>query len=140
MERKSNYILKGVLIMSIETMLKDEIKDEMEELKKLTPGSEEHKIATDSITKLYDRVIEMEKLEAEAEERKRNREVDNELKQQQLEDTKKDNRIKNAISIAGIVIPVATTIWGAIKTFEFEKEGTITTIFGRGFINKLLKK
>ena len=47
--------------MSIETMLKDEIKDEMEELKKLTPGSEEHKIATDSVTKLYDRVIEMEK-------------------------------------------------------------------------------
>lgn len=126
--------------MSIETMLKDEIKDEMEELKRLKPGSEEHKIATDSVTKLYDRAIEMEKLEAEAEERKRNREVDNELKQQQLADARKDNTIKNVISVAGIVIPVVTTVWGAIKTFEFEKEGTITTIFGRGFINKLLKK
>ena len=126
--------------MSIRTMLNDEIMNEMEELNKLELGSEDYKVTVDGITKLCDRVIEMEKLDAETEERKRNREIDHDLKQQQLDETRKDNKIKNVISIAGIVIPVATTIWGAVKTFEFEKEGTITTIFGRGFINKLLKK
>lgn len=126
--------------MSIETMLKDEIKDEMEGLKKIPLGSDEYKTAVDGVTKLCDRVIEMDKIKSEAEERKRNHEIENELKQQQLEDNRKDNKIKNILTAAGIAIPVATTIWGAIKTFEFEKEGTITTIFGRGFINKLLKK
>ena len=126
--------------MSIETMLKDEIKDEMEELKKITLGSDEYKSAVDGVTKLCDRVIEMGKIESEAEERRRNHEIENELKKQQLDDNRKDNKIKNVLTAAGIVIPVITTIWGTIKTFEFEKEGTITTIIGRSFINKLFKK
>lgn len=126
--------------MSIETMLKDEIKDEMEELKKIQVGSDEYKVAVDGVTKLCDRVIEMQKLEAEAEERKRNHEDDILIKQQQLKETKKDNTVKNVITVFSIAIPAGVTIWGAVKSFEFEKEGTITTIFGRGFLNKILKK
>lgn len=69
-----------------------------------------------------------------------NREFDECLKKKQFEDEKKDRLIKNCISIAGIIIPIIVTIWGTKKSFEFEKEGTITTIMGRGFINKLLPK
>ena len=59
---------------------------------------------------------------------------------QLAEDEKRDRRIKNGITIAGIVIPSVITIWGTIKSLNFEKEGTVTTIMGRGFINKLLPK
>ena len=59
---------------------------------------------------------------------------------QLAEDEKRDRRIKNGITIAGIVIPSLITIWGTIKSLNFEKEGTVTTIMGRGFINKLLPK
>ena len=59
---------------------------------------------------------------------------------QLAEDEKRDRRIKNGITIAGIVIPSIITIWGTIKSLNFEKEGTVTTIMGRGFINKLLPK
>ena len=72
-----------------------------------------------------------------------NREFDEFVKRDQLaqlESERKDRIIKNCISIAGIIIPVIVTIWGTKKSFEFEKEGTITTIMGRGFINKLLPK
>ena len=86
------------------------------------------------------RIIELDKLDNEAEERNKNREVDAELKQAQLEATKKDNRVKNAISIAGILVPIGVTIWGTLKAFEFERDGTVTTLIGKGFINKLIHK
>ena len=126
--------------MSVKSMLNEELETELEELKKIKIGGDDYKAAVDGITKLADRMIELEKLNNEAEERSKNREVDAELKQAQLEATKKDNRVKNAISIAGILVPIGVTIWGTLKTFEFEKDGTVTTLIGKGFINKLIHK
>ena len=126
--------------MSVKSMLNEELETELEELKKIKIGGDDYKAAVDGITKLADRMIELEKLNNEAEERNKNREVDAELKQAQLEATKKDNRVKNAISIAGILVPIGVTIWGTLKSFEFEKDGTVTTLIGKGFINKLIHK
>lgn len=126
--------------MSVKSMLNEELETELEELKKIKIGGDDYKAAVDGITKLADRMIELEKLNNEAEERNKNREVDAELKQAQLEATKKDNYAKNVISIAGILIPIGVTIWGTLKSFEFEKDGTVTTLIGRGFINKLIHK
>ena len=67
-------------------------------------------------------------------------EFDKSLKDKQLEEEKKDRLIKNCIAVASIAIPSLITIWGTLKSFEFEKEGTVTTIMGRGFVNKLLPK
>ena len=126
--------------MSLEEMLREELIGELDELKDIELGKEEYKVAVDGITKLYDRLIETQKLEVDIEERSRNRESDEKLKREQMADAKKDCKIKYGIDIASIIIPVAVTVWGVIKSFEFEKEGTITTLVGRGFINKLLPK
>ena len=126
--------------MSVKSMLNEELETELEELKKMRLGGDEYKASVDGITKLADRMIELEKLNNEAEERNKNREVDAELKQAQLDASNKDNYIKNAISIAGILVPIGVTIWGTLKTFEFERDGTITTLIGKGFINKLIHK
>ena len=126
--------------MSVKSMLNEELETELEELKKIKIGGDDYKASVDGITKLADRMIELEKLNNEAEERSKNREVDAELKQAQLEATKKDNRVKNAISIAGILVPIGVTIWGTLKAFEFERDGTVTRLIGKGFINKLIHK
>lgn len=126
--------------MRIETLLRDEIKDEFEKLKKLEMGSEEHDKVLNGLTKLLDREIEYKKVNLESEERNEARQSDEYFKEQQMRDERKDRKIKNAIAIGSIIIPVVVTIWGTVKSFEFEKEGTITTIMGRGFINKLLPK
>lgn len=68
------------------------------------------------------------------------RAVDYDLKKTQADEDRKGRIWRDAISIAGIVVPTWLTIWGTKKSFEFEKEGTITTIMGRGFIGKLLHK
>lgn len=118
--------------MSVKTLLCEEVESELRILKDVPAGSDQHKQTTDMTVKLMDRLIEFERLEREGDEFK--------LKLLQLEEDKKDRLIKNCISVAGIIIPVGVTIWGVLKSFEFEKEGTITTMMGRGFINKLLPK
>lgn len=123
-----------------EKKLYDEINAEFDDLSKMALGTEEYKITIDGLTKLMDRAIDMKKFDTEYAERIENQKMDNCLRQKQMDEERKDRLIKNSISIAGIVIPSLITIWGTVKSMEFEKEGTITTIIGRGFINKLLPK
>lgn len=115
--------------MEIEAKLHAEIGSELDKLKGLEAGSDEHKAVLDSVTKLMDRAIEMEKIGAEQEDRTL-----------QMRRDDKDRLVKNILAVASIVTSVGVTVWGTLKTLEFEKEGTVTTILGRGFINKLLPK
>ena len=126
--------------MKNETMLHEEIQNEFEELKKIEVGSDKYKTAVDGLTKLMDRAIEIDKLNVGAEERLDARNIDAELRQEQLEADVKDRKVRNAISLAGIVIPTAVTIWGTLKSLKFEETGTITTNAGRNFINRIFKK
>jgi hypothetical protein len=115
--------------MNIENLLNEEIKSEFECLKELEAGSEEYKATVDGLTKLVDRAIEIDKMNIEHDEKEDN-----------VRTEQKDRLIKNCLSAAGILIPALVTIWGTFKTLNFEKEGTVTTIMGRGFINKLIPK
>lgn len=126
--------------MRIDTLLNEEICKEIENLKTIEAGTEQHKTAVDCVAKLLDRSIEMDKVTLEYDERAESRETDAELKVKQMEDEKKDRWIRNILTGLGIGIPAALTVWGTVKSIEFEKEGTITTIMGRGFIQKLLPK
>lgn len=126
--------------MSIHRLLSEEIQSELGELKKMQVGAEDYKTTVDGLTKLVDRAIEMERIDMENQDKAENREIDNNFRLKQMEEERKDRFVKNCIAVAGIAIPSIITIWGTVKSIEFEKEGTITTIIGRGFINKLLPK
>lgn len=126
--------------MEIETLLHKEIVHELEVLKDLEVGSDAYRATVDGVTKLTDRAIELEKISVESQEKAENREADNELKLNQMKEDRIDRWVKNGLSAAGIVLPIMLTVWGTKKSFEFEKEGTITTIMGRGFIQKMLPK
>ena len=126
--------------MSVKRLLNDEIVSEIENLNKVPLGSEEHKIAADALAKLLDKSIEMDKLDLEYQDKADSREAANNLKRIEIEEEKKDRRVKNILTGVSVVGGFAVTIWGAIKSLEVEKTGTITTIMGRGFIQKLLPK
>lgn len=126
--------------MSIKTLLHDEIETEFNKLDQLSPGSDEHKAVLDGVAKLMDRAIEIEKYEDELQEKKQARENDEAYKLKQSENENRDRLIKNILGVAGIVLPLAVTIWGTKVSLKFEEEGTVTTIMGRGFIQKLLHK
>ena len=125
---------------NIETLLHEEIQDGFDALSRMERGTEIHKTTVDEVAKLFDKAIEIEKIEIEAKERTKAREIEESIKLAQIEEDRKDRRVKNGIAIGGIVLPLAVTIWGTFKTFRFEETGTVTTIMGRGFINKLIPK
>ena len=126
--------------MEFKNLLTEEIQAEIETLKEMELGSEPYKVAVDGITKLIDRSIDIEKYSAERKEKAEEKELEVYWKERESAEEKKDRRIKDGIAIAGIVLPIIVTIWGTKASFKFEEEGTITTIMGRGFINKLLPK
>ena len=135
------HIFKGGFIMTnIETLLHEEIQDGFDALSKMERGTEIHKTTVDEVAKLFDKAIEIEKIEIEAKDKAKSREIESSLKRAQMEEDRKDRRVKNGIAIGGIVLPLAVTIWGTFKTLKFEEEGTVTTMMGRGFINKLIPK
>ena len=125
---------------NIETLLHEEIQDGFDALSRMERGTETHKTTVDEVAKLFDKAIEIEKLEMEAKEREKAREIEASLKKAQMEEDRKDRRFKNGIALGGIVLPLAVTIWGTYNTFRFEETGTVTTMMGRGFINKLIPK
>lgn len=133
--------------MNFTTLLQDEIVDEFNKLGGIEAGTDEYKTTVDGLTKLIDRAIEIEKIDidnkdkiAKRAEAKVMANIEQEFRRKQLNDEQMDRIVRNCIAVAGIVIPSVITIWGTIRSFEFEKEGTITTMMGRGFINKLLPK
>ena len=126
--------------MKFKTAFDDEIQAEIEELSKMQVGSDVYKVTVDEVTKLMDRRIELQKLENERIEKIESRNAELELKYAQMEEDKKDRRVKNGLTAAGILLPLGVTIWGTLKSFKFEETGSVSTIMGRGFIQKLLPK
>ena len=123
--------------MKNETMLHEEIQSELDELSKIEVGSEKYKVAVDGVAKLMDRAIEIDKINADAQEKVESREAEIDLKLKQLEEDKKDRKVRNGIAIAGIGIPAVVSIWGTLKTLKFEEVGTVTTLAGREHIRKI---
>lgn len=115
--------------MGYETQLNEVIEQDLEKLKEMEVGTETYGTTVEVVTKLMDRAIEMKRLES-----------DDKDKMEIRKEDRKDRIVKNIINVLTIVASTGLAVWGTKKSFEFEKEGTITTIMGRGFINKLLPK
>ena len=151
--------------MEFDTLLREEIVSELEKLEDIEIGSDCYKTTVDGLVKLMDRAIEIDKMNISKEEQKIKREdakaateFENKIKREQLENTKAiakfdnlfksrqmtdeqiDSIVRNCIAADGIIVPSVITVWGALMSFKFEEEGTITTSVGRGFMSRLLPK
>lgn len=126
--------------MSIDNLLEVEIEDKLDKLSDMDPEREGYKTAVDSVTKLLDRAIEMKKIDDERQERKNIREEEAKSKLESAKTEDKKYLVDKILAACGIIIPAVLTVWGTKKSLKFEETGTVTTIMGRGFINKLLPK
>lgn len=113
--------------MDMTTKLHVEIDERFDDIAKLDPSTKEYSAAVESVTKLMDRAIEIEKFEAS--------ETRNE---EQMKEDRRSRLVKNCIDVGSVILPLAVTIWGAKASFKFEEEGTITTTVGRKFIDKIV--
>lgn len=128
--------------MGNKNLLYEELEKELKELSRMQIGTEQYKVAVDGITKLTDRIIEIDKLDSE----KNAKELENiarmeeqELKREQLKSEKRDRIVKNVITVGGAVLSMAVYALAFIASTNFEREGTFTTEGGKNSIRQLLK-
>lgn len=123
----------------VERLLAEECAKEIEELGKMRLGDDEYKTTVDGVTKLADRVIELKKIEIDCEKEAKNREFEESLKLQQMEDEKKDRFIKNCLTGVSVVGGLGCAVVMGLISMNFEKEGTFTTEAGRNSIRQLIR-
>lgn len=124
--------------MSIRNHLLSEIEDELKELEKIQVGSEQHKNAVDSVTRLVDRVIEFDKQAYESEVKDQTIENDRNFKEEQLKIDKRDKIVKNLITIGGSILTGAALVTATVFSAWFEKDYNWTNEGGRNAIRELL--
>lgn len=123
--------------MKIETLYQDEIRNEVEEIGKMTLGGEEYKATVEGATKLTDRLIKLEEIKLEYE--KLSVELQKvELEEQKAKDERHDRKVKNGIVIGTSLLGAGITIWANVKGYIFEEKGTITTKEGNKALDRAL--
>lgn len=126
--------------MSIKTNLVEEFNKQLKEVSKLEVGSDKYKVAVEGVTKLADRILEIEKLEQSEAEIGGKWEAQQEelnIKRDQMNEDKKDRWIKYGMEGVKIVGGAGLAAWAFISSMHFEKEGTLTTEGGRAALKKL---
>lgn len=120
-------------------LLGEEVESQLEEVHKISLGTDESKIAIDGVTKLADRSIELEKLRIQEEDLAEKRDMDYELRSEQI----KKEHLRGMIDIGTKVLiglgGLALSVWGTIYTTNFEREDNYTTSASRSWISSLFK-
>lgn len=120
--------LKTDLIVAADPMV--------QKLDELNVGSDEYEKTLGQLTKLVDRIIELEKVEFE----ELDREEEKALKSKEMKLELIDRCVKHGLTAVSILGGIALTVWGAKASWRFEETGTITSTAGRKFINNLFFK
>ena len=123
--------------MRIKTLLRDEIQDELNQISKEELGTEKSKTMIDGAVKLTDRLIELEKIDAEKEEKAAIREIETDLKLRQMKYEQRDRFIKNTLTATSVIGGMALAVWGTLTSMRFEKEDSFSSLLGRSWINKI---
>lgn len=120
--------------MNVEKGLMDVIEARLTFQPEIEMGTDEDRISTEGTAKLIQEYREVARLEIEREQKEKAQEQEYNLKVMQMENDRKDKMIDRGITIAGGIGSVAVLVWGTLKTFQFEKNGTVTSKVGKLFI------
>lgn len=108
-------------------LLEEEIEAEHIHLASLTPGTEEHSAAVESLCKLHKAKLEMDKQEIELGEAKMRRESDDEYKRAQMREAAKERWLKYGFAGIELTAYLAFSACWMGRGYEFEKLGEYAT-------------
>ena len=115
-------------------IIEEEVVNQVLRIEQMTLSPEERKAAVDTASKLADKMIDLKKLELEEKKIAMEKEEKMKLRAIELEKTRKeerDQKIKNGITIAGIVAPIVAAIWANVYNWRKETDGIMTSTFGK---------
>lgn len=126
--------------MSIKNNLIEEFNSQLEEVSKMEVGSEKYKIAMDGITKLADRITDIEKLESEQSLKYDRQTMDDHFKEKQMKADKQDKLIGHVIDGVKVCGGLGLTAWAFVASMNFEKNGHLfSTEGGKNALRSILK-
>ena len=114
--------------MEVKTLLNEQIERERLFLKSQEVGTDEYNDSMKRLCILEDKLLELKKFE-----------VDSASKVQQLNDENKNNKVKNRIEIAKIVVGVITSFGGLALIEMYQKDDTFTGVM-KGWLNVFMPK
>ena len=126
--------------MPLKKKLEEAVDRGLDLLKDTDIKAEEHRVLTDSVTKLTDRVIELDKIEAEAENQKRIREHEELMKKQQMKEDRIDKIIGHVWTGVRTVGSLALCAGLAVMAFTYEEKGTIASPIGKKLLSIVIPK
>jgi hypothetical protein len=122
--------------VNIENLLYDAIGESFENYHREDLGSENRKAACSETIQLFDRAIELERIEVERKEKEAARKSEELIKERQMKAEKRK-------MVSDIAINVATTVAGMVFTgfmvhysMKFEKTDTMTSTAGREYVRR----
>ena len=125
--------------------LEDEVLTELEGLTQCEIGKEDYKNTVNGVCQLIDKINEIQKLEIEADDKIYSRKSaeesakeDMNLKMVTFMEERKDKKVKNWLTAAGIGIPMLGFIWANVYNWKKETGGTMTFSGGRAAVSNLL--
>ena len=120
----------------IKGLLEEEIKSDIENLSSVEAGSQQHSVAVESLAKLYKLKIEEDKSSMDYYEKEESRNMEFDVKRNQMDEAVKDRYFRLGIAAAELVLPLMFYgIWMK-RGFMFEKEGTFTSQTFRGLFSR----
>lgn len=126
--------------MSVKRSLIEEFDSQVKDLHKIEVGSEQYKIAVDGMTKIVDRINDIEKREQEMEFKERSNTDELELKAEELADEKHDRKVRNTIEGIKVIGGLGLTAIAFFASMNFEKNGRMFSYEGsRAALKGLLK-
>lgn len=134
----------------IRNLLEEEIKNQIQKISSMDPGSKEKSMAVEDLSKLYRLKIEDDKNESnmiEMRERRamdtakitnemKSHELDDHFKQGQFAEQIKDRYFRLGIAAAELILPLMFYAVWMRKGFKFEENGTYTSTTFRGLFSR----
>lgn len=115
-----------------------EAKDKLSTMNYETDG-QMYKIQADRVMNLEKLITDIDKVEIETEEKAVSKDIDERLKLQEIETNAKDQKRRNWIDVAKVVVPVVGAFTMGLISMKWEKTDTVTSSAGRSSLRDILK-
>lgn len=127
--------------MSFKEELQEVWAKEKTKLDRINPveQKEAYRMQADRVVEIEKRLTDLERSETEVEGRAAIADMEDSLKRDQLEQEKKDQKVKNIIDILKIAVPASAAFAMGLISMVWEKTDTLTSTAGKSSLRDVLK-
>lgn len=124
----------------IEEALWDDYNDAKSQLKGLALDDKKAEVLIKERDNIRNELIEYDKSVREIDLKKQLSVEDSKIKSMQLTTDQKNELMRNAITIGTFLVSTTVSIITIVKTFEFDRDSSVTSTMGRGVLNGVVPK